>query len=268
MRVPTLTATTAPTSASHDPHPRSQPLAFHGDRRVDPDDHDGRAPVDGPVRVATEHAHGPGHRHHQPGDGDRAVRVGRVAADLRRHGRPLGPGARDRAGCAAAGRGLAADHAGHQRMGPDLRAGRAQRRRRGRRQLLDPDRRHRATPAARAPRVRQRLHQRRRQLRSIRVRAAESGGDVGLRLDAGSVDDGSGRTGHRAAGLAAGWQGSCASGHSGRGRISECARAGATDVDAARAAALRRARPQLLVPARGLFHLRFSHRLPGHAPAG
>ena len=42
----------------------------------------------------------------------------------------------------------------------------------------------------------------------------------------------------------------------------------AIDADAARAAAHRCARPQLLVPARGLLHLRLSHRLPGHASAG
>jgi MFS family permease len=50
-------------------------------------------------------------------------------------------------------------------------------------------------------------------------------------------------------------------------RPDDSAGAGIERDDAARAAAYRGARSQLLVPARRLLHLRLSHRFPGHAPS-
>ncbi len=116
----------------------------------------------------------------------------------------------------------------------------------------------RPAPAAGAPRLRLGIHQRRRLLRPVRVRAAVAGADRGLRL--GRRAAGAGRRGPRDHS-----DGAAAFARQARRSAARRARAGHQPVGPDRRGV---PRPQLPVPARGLLHLRLPHRLPRDAPAG
>jgi hypothetical protein len=176
----------------------------------------------------------------------------RAVTRLRPDGRSLGPHRGTGRRRPAAGRRNCADPFRAKRVGDDDDARRADGGRRGRRQLLDPDWCHRAQTGPGATRICRRLHQCRWQLRPVRLRAAEPGPDQRPGLDAGPVVAGSHQPGHAAPGLQTGRQATGGAGAAGAG------------LGCPVAPSLRR--PQLLVPAPGLLHLRLPHRLPSSAP--
>ena len=205
------------------------------------------------------------HRVHQLRAGHRAVHVGRGAADLRRRRRQIRRVACDR-GRRVPARRRHCDHAVHApqaglivAMGMLTAAGAGA----GSFSILI------GATAQRLPAERRvvcgRLHQRRRLVRPVRVRAGDAGASSARAAGWRDAVDGRDRARRRSR-----WRGRCAARATAaerrrrrvrrrRGRRRHRAEAQLRDGDA---------RPELPVPARRLFHLRLPYRVPCHAPAG